>query len=54
MYFGSMANVVERLVKSRDDARQAAMWLRIVLTNMTYDEQMAGVYERWPWLRGEE
>ena len=39
------------VVKERDEARDAARWFRIVLTNMTQGEQMMGVYERWPWLK---
>ena len=44
---------IERLRGALDEARAAAQWLRIVLTNMTQGEQMMGVYERWPWLRGD-
>ena len=44
---------VDQLKRERDEAREAALWLRIVLTNMTPGEQMVGVYERWPWLKGE-
>ena len=41
---------IRRLTKEREEARDAAMWLRIVLTNQTQGEFMAGVYQRWPWL----
>ena len=44
---------VEHLQKEVTDARECTMWLRIVLTNMTQGEQMVGVYERWPWLKGD-
>jgi hypothetical protein len=37
--------------RERDEARAAARWLRIVLTNQTQGEFMAGVYEHWPWLK---
>jgi len=43
---------IVRLRASVEDARACAMWLRIVLTNMTQGEQMVGVYERWPWVKG--
>lgn len=36
------------------EAEAAAQYLRIVLTNMTQDEQMKRVYARWPWLNPEE
>ena len=45
---------IERLRGQLTDARAAALWLRIVLTNMTQGEQMVGVYERWPWLKGDD
>jgi len=44
---------VKRLEALVEDRTAAALWLRIVLTNMTQGEQMAGVYERWPWLNPE-
>ena len=47
------ADEIERLRDKRDEARDAARWFSIVLTNMTQGEQMVGVYERWPWLKEE-
>ena len=44
---------IERLRAERDEARDAARWFRVVLTNMAQGEQMVGVYERWPWLKEE-
>lgn len=43
-------NLAKSWQRHAEDARDCARWLRIVLTNMTQDEQMVGVYERWPWL----
>ena len=40
-------------IKERDNAMEAARYMRVVLTNMTQDEQMQQVYARWPWLKGE-
>ena len=45
---------VAELERELLSARAAAKYMRVVLTNMTQEEQMERVYGIWPWLRGSE
>ena len=53
-YFGSMADVVERLVTERDEAKRAARFCWTCGCKSMWSVYRRDALEHWPWLEGEE